>query len=101
MKEQDYQRKIIKYLESRGAYIVKVISASKSGVPDIIACYKSYFLGLEVKTPKTCKNTSKLQDYNLEQIRKSGGIAHVVVEVDEIETILKDIDYAISNSSKA
>jgi len=33
--EQDIQRKIIKYLEAKGAYVVKVISASKSGVPDI------------------------------------------------------------------
>jgi len=58
MKEQDYQKKIINYLEKNGAYVVKISVASKKGVPDIIACYRGRFLGIEVKTPITRQNTS-------------------------------------------
>ena len=91
-KEQDYQRKITKYLESQGAYVVKVITASKKGVPDIIACYKGYFLGVEVKTPTTRKNTSQLQDYNLAQIKKAEGYSLVAVEVEDLFATLSYID---------
>lgn len=52
MKEQDIQRKIIKYLESVGAYVVKVVASNKSGTPDILACYRGIFLAIEVKDLK-------------------------------------------------
>jgi Holliday junction resolvase len=92
MKEQDYQKKIIKHLEDKGAYVVKVVSASKKGVPDLLVCYKGKFLGIEVKTPETWNNTSKLQDYNLKQIQKAGGYASVAVTVDDLKEVLDEID---------
>lgn len=92
MKEQDYQKKIINYLEAHGAYTVKVVSASKKGVPDIIACYKGYFIGIEVKTPETSRNTTKLQDYNLRMIREAKGMALVAVEVEDIYSTLTALD---------
>ena len=92
MKEQDYQRKIIKYIESIGGYIVKVISASKKGVPDIICCYKGKFLAIEVKTPTTRRNTSELQKYNLKKVKEAGGLAIVAVEVEDIYPSLLVID---------
>ena len=65
MTEQRIQKKIVDYLLTQGCYIVKVISASKAGVPDILGCYEGVFFAIEVKTPQTKKNVSKLQDYNL------------------------------------
>ena len=91
-KEQDYQRKIIKYLESVGAYVVKVVAASKKGVPDIIACYKGSFIAIEVKTPLTRHNTTKLQDYNLKKVREAEGYAIVAVEVEDLFATLSLID---------
>ena len=91
-KEQDYQRKIIKFLEDHGAYVIKVISASKKGVPDVIACYKGYFIGIEVKTPEKIKNTTKLQDYNIKKIRQANGYALVASDTKDLESILKEID---------
>lgn len=96
MKEQDYQRKIIKYLETRGAYVVKVITASKKGVPDVLACYKGQFIGIEVKTPLTRSNVSKLQQYNLNTIvGLANGWACVAVEVDDVKSLLELIDEKI------
>ena len=92
MKEQQYQSKIVKYLESMGAYTVKVITASKKGVPDIIACYRGYFLGIEMKTPKTRKNTSELQKYNLAKIKEAEGYSLVAVEVEDLFPTLSYID---------
>ena len=94
MKEQDYQRKITKYLESQGAYVVKVITASKKGVPDILCCYRGFFLGIEVKTPLTRTNVSNLQEYNLRLIDKAGGLCGIAVEFSDIEPFLDRIDEA-------
>ena len=94
MKEQDYQRKIVKALEAKGAYVVKVVAASKKGVPDILACYKGQFLAIEVKTPLTRANVSKLQDYNLDKISEAGGQSGVAVDIDDINPLLNRIDNA-------
>jgi len=91
-KEQDYQKKIVKMLEARGAYIVKVITASKKGVPDIIGCYKGHFIAVEVKTPTTMNNVSPLQQYNLKEINDRGGYAIVAWEVKDVEQMLEVID---------
>jgi len=92
MKEQQYQSKMIKYLESRGAYVVKIGVASKAGVPDILACYKGFMVGVEMKTPTTRNNVSKLQKYNLGKIKDCGGYSLVAVETSEVDFILDDID---------
>jgi len=92
MREQDYQSKIVHYLESRGAYVVKVVAASKKGVPDILACYKGKFIAVEVKTPTTRSNTTKLQEYNLNKISEAGGYSGVAVHIDDINPLLNRID---------
>lgn len=86
--EQQIQTKVISVLENRGAYVVKVISASRSGVPDLIACYNGIFIGIEVKKPSTKANVSKLQQHNLNQILKAKGQALVVWSPEQVEELL-------------
>ena len=92
MNEQAYQKKITTYLESKGAYVVKIVAASKKGVPDVLACYQGYFIAIEVKTPLTRHNTTKLQDYNLRRVTDAGGYAIVAVDVDDVRDIIEEID---------
>jgi len=74
MTEQQIQKKITTMLETDyEAYVVKVISASKSGVPDLLCCVEGHFFGVEVKLPESKHNVSKLQEYNLSKIEQSGG----------------------------
>lgn len=92
MTEQAYQKKITDKLTKAGAYVVKVVVASKKGVPDILCCYRGKFIGIEVKKPETIGNTTKLQDYNLAQIKKAGGMSIVACSFDQIEPLLFVID---------
>jgi len=92
MTEQGYQRKIVKALEERGAYTVKVITSTKKGVPDIIGCYKGHFIAIEVKTPTSMNNTSKLQDHNLRLINDKGGYAIVAWSAESVMEMLDVID---------
>ena len=90
MKESQIQAKIIKYLESIGAYVVNGIY-SKKGVPDLIGIYKGKGFGIEVKKPETKNNTTKLQDYHLEQIRQAAGVSCVATSVEEVVEFIKEI----------
>lgn len=92
MKEQDIQRKIIKYLESVGAYVVKVVASNKSGTPDILACYRGIFLAIEVKRPETKTNVSELQEYNIKKIKEAGGVAIVSWDLDAVKATIDDIN---------
>ena len=74
MNEQGVQSKIIKKLEARGAYVVKIIQANKAGVSDILACYEGKFYAIEVKRPIKPSPVSKLQKYHLEKVRQAGGV---------------------------
>ena len=86
MTEQQIQKKIITYLEKQGCYVVKVITASKAGVPDLLACCGGQFYGLEVKTP--IGRPSKLQLANVAKIVTAGGVAKIARSVDDVKEVL-------------
>ena len=82
MSEQKLQSKILKYLQARGCYTVKVITASKAGVPDILACCEGTFYGIEVKYGSN--KPSALQTHNLEEIKRVGGKAILAYSLDDV-----------------
>lgn len=88
MTEQQIQKKIYDYLVAEGCYVVKVISASKSGVPDLIGCYEGRFFAIEAKTPATRNNVSKLQEYNIDKIYEAGGQGIVKWDLDGLKEFL-------------
>lgn len=100
MKEQDIQRKIIKYLEGVGAYVVKVVASNKSGTPDILACYRGIFLAIEVKRPETKTNVSELQEYNIKKIKEAGGIAIVSWDLDAVKAVVENINLMVIGGLK-
>ncbi len=91
MREKSIENKIKIYLKSIGAYYVKYFgnSFSQVGVPDILACYKGHFIGIEVKNEKG--KTSPLQDYNLEEIKKAGGYSLVARSVEDVKKVIDNI----------
>jgi len=93
MREKNVENKIKNYLKSKGAYYFKHHGNqfSQVGVPDIIACYKGYFIGIEVKN-ETGK-TSPLQDINLKMIKEAGGYSLVARCVKDVEDVLYQIDW--------
>lgn len=71
MLESKIQRKKIKQLEQEGYYVIKLITTNKPGIPDLIAIPKnSDVLLIEVKSQNG--NTSKLQDFRIEELKKHG-----------------------------
>ena len=84
--EQQIQTSVIKYLESLNCYVVKIISANKSGVPDICACINGRWLSIEMKKPG--EKPDPLQLFHLQMIQKAGGLATWATSVTQVQDFL-------------
>ena len=91
MCESKIQTEILRWLERNDCYVVKVVIANKSGVPDILFCKDGLFYAVEVKATGKKKNTTKLQDLNLEKIRSSGGKAIVTDNLSDVIKMIKGL----------
>ncbi len=89
MNESKIQKKIIDYLDTKG-FTFKVMSANKSGIPDIIALVDGKFYGIEVKTE--IGRASKLQKLRLKQINDNGGTAIIARSVDDVRIALGELE---------
>lgn len=80
--EKKVETDIKKYLDHIGAYHVKIHGSAfmPAGTPDILACVKGVFVGIEVKKPKGGK-VSDLQKLKIKQIEQAGGIGIVANDV--------------------
>jgi len=90
--ESGVQSKIIKWLESEGHYVARIIKASKAGTPDLLVCLKGSgrFVALEVKRPKGGV-VSPLQKHHIGKIQEAGGIAAVVRSVEDVKETLASL----------
>jgi Holliday junction resolvase len=64
----------------------------RSGVPDIVGCYKGHFFAIECKAGKG--TTTALQDKNIKEIKKAGGRVIVVNEnnLEEVRLMLSEMN---------
>lgn len=85
---------IVQVLRGRGAWAVKVAGGPTQhrGLPDIVASYRGYFIGLETKLPGKEGTLTKLQGQVLLDIRKSGGLAFTITSVRQADNLINAID---------
>lgn len=79
-KEKKVKDAVKKLLNAHGAYYFSPVTGGfgTSGVPDIVACIKGKFIGIETKAGKG--KATALQEKNLMNIMGTGGIAVLVNE---------------------
>jgi len=89
--EKKVKTKVCKLLKELGAYYFYASTGGygASGVPDIVACWKGLFYGIECKA--NGNKPTALQQKNLTDIHFAGGISIVVDEtnVDDLEDIIR------------
>tara|TARA_Y100000748_G_scaffold281383_1_gene260962 strand:+ start:261 stop:602 length:342 start_codon:yes stop_codon:yes gene_type:complete len=92
--EAKVKKKVADQLKFLGAYYFYPVTGGygRSGVPDIVGCYRGNFFAFECKSGKN--KPTALQDKNLRDINVAGGISCVVNEENmmDIEKILKGIE---------
>lgn len=91
MKESVLQTKMLELIRGRGGYAETIWGGGfqSAGIPDILACYKGVFLGIEVKVGKN--KPSALQKAKVNMINQAGGLA--VVTWDDTEQLVAMLDH--------
>jgi Holliday junction resolvase len=74
------KKRVVEILKRHGAYYFYPVTGGygRSGVPDIVACWRGQFIGIECKAGKG--TTTALQEKNLREIALNGGVAFVINE---------------------
>jgi len=114
MSEKDLEKAVIKYIRWVGGYCQKVqcglikqvyndkirwIHLADKGTPDILACIKGSFLGIEVKKDekeverwnKQTTEHAQQQSYQQQLIRHAKGMTMVVGSLKQLEEDLKEL----------
>ena len=71
MTEQQIQSRLIKELEAKGYYVIKLVKTNNNGIPDLIAIPKNSdveFIEVKRKNGKV----SPLQEYRIKELIKHG-----------------------------
>ena len=78
-------------LDKIGAYHFSPATGygGRKGVPDIIACYKGKFFGIECKAGKN--KPTKLQQHELDKIENAGGCSIVFTDTTESRDLEKQV----------
>ena len=92
--ETKVKRAVVKILDAHQAYhfFPATHGYGRSGVPDIVACYKGYFIGIECKAGKGGPTALQLRELRL--IEQAGGFSMVVREdtTSLVEQVMTEID---------
>ena len=78
--EAKVKKVVVNQLRILGAYYFYPVTGGygRSGVPDIVGCYRGRFFGIECKAGRN--TPTPLQQINLDDIEKQKGIALIVNE---------------------
>ena len=89
--EKKVKDKVVKLLKAHGIYYFfpATFGMGRSGVPDVVCCWRGKFLAVECKAGKN--TTTALQDREIAAIRSAGGIALIINEnnLDELKALIK------------
>ena len=91
--ESKVKRVVVKQLKALGAYYFFPATGGygRSGVPDIVGCWKGTFFGIECKAGKN--TPTPLQEKNLRDIALASGFTLVANEenMHDVTTLLQNI----------
>ena len=95
--EKKVKNKVVKLLQEVGAYHFYPVASGygSAGIPDIVACIKGRFIGIECKA--NGGEPTALQEKNLETIMNTGGIA-VLVDETGIELLKNMLSVELPNA---
>ena len=92
--EANVKNKVKRILKEYGAYQFSPQTGGygRSGIPDIIACYKGTFIAIECKAGNN--KPTKLQEKELRDIALVGGYVCVINEdnMKDVRTLLDDVN---------
>lgn len=96
--EGKVKQAVKRLLTKRGAYYYMPMSngMGRVGAPDFMIClpdnHGGRFVGVETKAPGKRNNTTPNQNRELEWIKRSGGVAVVIDDASQLDTLLDELE---------
>lgn len=91
--EAKVKKKVVDVLKKGGAYYFFPATGGygRSGVPDIVGCYRGVFFAIECKAGSN--KPTALQEAEMRKIREASGLTLVVNEdnINDVVILLRDI----------
>lgn len=98
------KNKVVAQLKKLGAHYFYPVTGGfgRSGVFDIVVCYKGLFIGIECKADSRKRGPTKLQSANARHAKNSGAIVLILDmhNCDQLEKILGDLDLSSHDSGE-
>jgi len=94
--EDILQDKIVEYLKRKHIWHFRYTASTTFGIPDILALYKGFFIGIEIKREDGKGKSTLLQEETIKSIQENGGLAAVVDDIVDIKMLIKCIDNGIN-----
>ena len=90
--EGKVKKQVKEYLQGIGAWYYMPVSngMGRVGCPDILVCFRGFFMAFETKAPGKIKNVTANQQREIDEIKRAYGLAHVVDNVDQVKEIVRD-----------
>lgn len=100
MTESQFKCKVVKLLKAElpGAWIYHPSDKWRSGIPDLLICYKHRFGAVELKVGTN--QATALQLHTLKLINAAGGATAVCWTMDEVKNFLRDFTAGILKEGK-
>lgn len=87
--ETKLKNAVIKYLKTvSGLWYYKSSDRFRSGIPDLIICFKGMFVAIELKVDAPVE---PLQKYTIAKIKEANGIATVCRSVVEVKSLIESL----------
>lgn len=67
-----------------------------AGIPDILCCYRGFFLAIEAKRPGNLSGTTPLQETQLTSINSAMGFAIVADDVRMVRDAIRSIEIRLA-----
>ena len=97
--EAKVKKKVVNVIKENGAYYFFPATGGygRSGVPDIVCCYRGAFFAIECKAGNN--KPTALQEAEMQKIREAQGLVLVVNEdnIADVQTLIDRINKGISN----
>jgi Holliday junction resolvase len=91
--EAKVKKRVVNVLKENDAYYFFPATGGygRSGVPDIVGCYRGVFFGIECKAGSN--KPTALQEAEMRKIREANGLTLVINEenIDDVKIMLRDI----------
>jgi Holliday junction resolvase len=89
MLESVVQKKIIDHLTKEKWFVLKIISANKNGIPDLMAIKNGQTIFIEVKQKGKKVKKGGLQEYRIKELNSFGVLAF---QADSLEVVVRNLE---------